>query len=254
MFPRRLAILASVLIGCATLGPQLEWGVQYTTPGTQLSFEDRGSPTVPLGCIGIKNCPYVIVRIMSYRIRASGFPQGIPLTLWKKRLGRLPEVVRSDVFIDESGTVVQPHHEFGPFAMETGGVFVKGEPYEVTLISADQKLRAFAKIIPFPNEASDGRCLLTLELLSTKGEAVAILGQGFEANEEIVTVSEYTQDKTDRVETRFKTPPDGKFVIIESPPVMAKQSGAASFTAIGKSCKLTVSYEWGVPLPEPARM
>ena len=248
----RLGIIATVLTGCVTLGPQLEWGSQYATPGTQLSLQHLGPG--PAGSKmadhtiicekGGQKCTSVRGRMAFYRLGASGFPQGRPLTLWTKRLDRPPKIVPTDVSVDESGTVVQ-RSEFGPIPVRgIGGIFVEGEPYEVVLISADQSIRAFAKTIPFPIETREGRCLLSVELLSAKGDGFAISGQEFEANEEIVAVSQY---EGDRVESRLKTSPDGKFIVVQFPPVMAKQAGAASFTAIGKFCKPTVSYKWGLP-------
>jgi hypothetical protein len=122
--------------------------------------------------------------------------------------------------------------------------FAKGEPVEYALISTDQTVRAFTRVILFPLEAKDGQCLLSMQLGSRRGDLFLVMGEGFEPGGEVMTES-----RSNGEVLKLKSPlsRDGKFATIVSPAVVGKSSGKASFTASGKGCSPTVDYEWGPP-------
>jgi hypothetical protein len=113
---------------------------------------------------------------------------------------------------------------------------------EYALISTDQTMRAFARVVLFPIEARDGQCLLSVQLGSRGGDLFLVMGEGFEPEGEVATES---QSEGEVVKGRSRPSPDGKFATVVASAVVGRRSGRASFTASGKGCSPTVDYEWG---------
>lgn len=122
--------------------------------------------------------------------------------------------------------------------------FAKGEPMEYALISADQAVRAFTRVVLFPIEAKDGECVLSVQLGSREGDLFLVMGRGFEPEGD-VTIESHSNGEVLRDRSRLSR--DGKFATVVAPPVEGRHSGKASFTASGKGCNPTVEYEWGPP-------
>ncbi len=235
-------IVVALCTSCArsqsaqTTPETIEWGPRYATPGVQLTLQEGSRATTPNGTTKV-----------TYFLRVSGFPTGKTFKLWVKPFGSSPESL-SDVvgefYVDPSGKLVsQEGGDLGQISLSAPS-YAKGEPYEVALISTDQTIKAFAKAIPFPIEVKEGRCRLWLELISPTGEAFALQGEGFEPNEEVTTVS---RSNGEVIQGKQKVLPDGRLPANILAPAAVTRRYVASFTVIGKSCKLTVDYEWGPP-------
>jgi hypothetical protein len=183
--------------------------------------------------------------VVSYEVVVFGVPEGKKLALWAKHLGSLPKPLEKEyegLSLDPSGKLVWKKDGVPETVKLVLVDFSKGEPYEVALISSDQSVKAFGKVIPVPIEVTEGRCHLSVEIVSPKGDSFAIRGDGFEPDEEVTTTSrsggEVLEDKT-RVSAR------GTFLTVIFPGVIGKQADLASFTASGKFCKPMVRYDWG---------
>jgi hypothetical protein len=100
--------------------------------------------------------------------------------------------------------------------------YSKGQPFDVALVSTDETIKAYAKVIPFPIEAEEGRCRLWVELASPKADGFLIQGEGFEPDEEVTTTS---RSNGEVLEGTHKVPPDGKLFAVVLPVVIGKQEG-----------------------------
>jgi hypothetical protein len=87
--------------------------------------------------------------LVVYRIRASGFRLADPLQVWTLRGNGAVELVAKGVVMDPTGVVVSPADGAPLDLLATG--HTKGEALELAVLNADQSLRAFAKVIPFPD-------------------------------------------------------------------------------------------------------
>jgi hypothetical protein len=212
------------------------WEPRNATPGVQLTLQELRRWTK-----GPK-------QGVDYGLVVSGLPKDKVFKLWHKNLGREPEFTSLTVYLNSSGEVVfeGSDRKRGMLKQVRLSVvdFAKGEPLEYALISTDQTVRAFTRVVLFPIEAKDGECLLSVELASREGDLFLVIGQGFESEGEVTTES-----RSDGEVLKGKQPlsHDGKFANIASPAVKGKRSGKASFTAFGKGCNPTVDYEWGPP-------
>jgi hypothetical protein len=109
-------------------------------------------------------------------------------------------------------------------------------------MSTDETVKTYARVIPFPIEARDKSCHIWVEQTSFDGTLFMIWDEGFEPGEVIraTTTSEgETQSQDNKVSS------DGRCALILSPAVKGKDSGTASYTAVGKSCKVSLKFDWG---------
>ena len=236
-------LLISLLAACATPKKLSDWGPKYATPGVHLSVHEVERGAGPTGGTEVV-----------YTFKASGFPKNKSYEFWGQWLDGRTIKFAEKFYVDDSGKLVggQLPGKTSPegVALErfTFGLhgFAKGESKMYALISTDETVKAFARIVPFPIEAKEGSCRLSVELIENRGDLFGILAEGFEPDEEITTVSKFGDQVID--EGKLKVPSEeGKFLIFLLPSVIGGRSGPASFTASGKSCNLTVNYEWGPP-------
>ena len=199
------------------------------------------------------------MQAVVYKLKVSGLPKGQTFTLWGKKLNSRPVPVdKIGFYVDDAGRlVVQPPPV--EFAMPSGSSinlpekgkefafnaigFAKAEPFELALIDSDRAIAAFARVIPFPIEArGEGTCRIWVELGSPGGDLFKILGEGFEAGEEIRTLSRYDSAAVEGEKTVSN---DGRFSATVMPTVADKTFGSADTTVTSRFCSLTVAYEWG---------
>ena len=230
---RLLDIAAAVfLAGCATIPSSPPWGPQNVTPGAVLTLQELGR--------GTKDGKQVV----QYRLVGSGFPQGKSYKVWFRNVGASPSAWKLDFYVDNSGELIGNDGPALAAITLNAAHFAKGEPLEAMVISTDQTVKAFAKAIPFPIEAKEGRCRLWLELASRKGGLFMVFAEGFEPEEEVATVS---RSNGEVLQQKIKASGDGKLPPIGLLPAAVSRQYAANYTVISKSCNLTVLYEWGPP-------
>ena len=141
------------------------WGPQYNAPGTDLKLvEQSRSPNSD----GSTKITYLMVAV--------GMPM-MNYDLYQRRLGKDPELLAGGPFapaLDGSLGVIAAVH------------FYRGEPFELALVSRDQRLRVFGRLVPFPiGVTGDGPCAVTIELASAAADSFAIWGRGFQVGESV---------------------------------------------------------------------
>lgn len=195
-----------------------------------------------------------------YHLETSGFPAEKTYTVWMKQsVDQKIVPFISGYSTDASGKLVCPP-ESQPSASVTGdmpipcaklsmpleqfpfsiGRYHKGEPLNLAVVSTDGAVKVFASAYPFPIQARDGNCSLTVELEDTSGNMFVIRGDGFEPGETVKTSSTWEPEAGSQ-----HASPEGKFHAAIRPAMKGKGSGSATFTAVGNSCHPSVSFEWG---------
>ncbi len=153
--------------------------------------------------------------------------------------------------VDATGKFVcreqtQPAHSHCLVALEkvrnSVDNYHKAEPLDYLMVSLDGTVRAYARAYPFPIQAKDGKCTLTVELENTKFTSFVIRGAGFEPDEKVMTSSSFGNDATAGTELASS---QGEFAAPVHADLPGKNSGSATFAATGHSCHPTVTYEWG---------
>ncbi len=193
---------------------------------------------------------------ITYHVESSGFPTGKTYSLWMMQSGdHKTSPVLTGYSANVTGALVcpgqsQPGDPPAPgshcFPLERASLDVdnyhNGEPVDFAIISTDGTVRAYARAYPFPIQAQDGKCTLNAELENTKFNSFVIRGAGFEPGENVATSSSLGSDPTAGTQQASSR---GEFAAEIQVGLPGKNSGSATFAATGKSCHLTVTYEWG---------
>ncbi len=193
---------------------------------------------------------------LGYAFSASGFPRGKSYDLWLWRVLSKASVVWAGFYVDDSGKMdcltAQAKIERRAGVACTAELeklrtlvasSVRGERLRFALVSTDHTVRGFLDTIPFPVEQRDGRCHLSVELLSQRGDLFAIWGEGFEPGEEVALESSFA-GKMEKSKQKASTL--GEIGSAVFPAASGRESGLANYSAVGKSCKVAVRYEWGL--------
>jgi len=196
---------------------------------------------------------------LTYFLLSSGFPPGGTYVLWHMQSG--DHAVRSFASLSgytagEGGRLVCPAQPQAAGPGPTPGAhcisleklairidgYHKGEPVDYAIVSTDGAVRAYVRAYPFPIQAADGKCTLTVEMENSNFTAFVIRGTGFSPNENLTTSSSFGGEAIGGTQ---QASANGEFAVALRAELPGKNSGSATFTAAGKSCRPTVSYEWG---------
>lgn len=185
-----------------------------------------------------------------YRLRATGFPHGIVFGVWTKDFGHSFHQAASGLQVDDSGNVVSIElddtdrpRRLDEMTFESGP-YPRGAIWELAIVSADRAFSAFASVIPRPITAEDGRCSLSLQLVSHRGERFLAAGTGFAPGDDVVTELRYAGrviQKRQRISAEGRLPPD---LISHGTPGTDRH---ARYAVKSRSCEVAVEYEWGEP-------
>lgn len=225
-----------VLCGSPAIGHEpIVLDARLATPGLRLELLE-----VPPA-----NPPAITVQ---YRLRASGLPRGVMFGVWTKDFGHSFHEAVSGFRMDESGNLVTSEPNRTPRRLDEmtfePGPYLRGAIWEIALVSTDRTVTAFAKTIPQPISARDGPCTVSLELVSHRGERFMASGSGFAPGDDVITESRYSGRvfaKHRRISVEGGLPQD----------VISHGAGgtdrSARYTVQGRSCEVTIEYEWGEP-------
>jgi len=153
----------------------------------------------------------------------------------------------TDAYLNDERKVVNvladpAHHVAGePINVKAFGG--KGEPIQFALISDDDRLRAFAQVIPFPLEVSSGPCHLAAIETGPYYYGMFIGLTGFQPNEDLA-IEQQSGDEGGH--TNAKANEQGGYNAALLPFVKGQRSGKARFYVTAKSCKIGIEFPWGV--------
>ena len=188
--------------------------------------------------------------LMQYRLKITGAPRNklYNLTTWPITLAT-PATIMEGLAIAADGTVGCPPNSDRSCAQRFKGAELKltytpaiGEIYRHALISDDHQSRIFFTIVPAPMIEHDRSCSLELVRLSPRFELALIRGRGFTAGEQVAF---HTQSYQEAHDSQPKVDSNGEFWAVLTPFVKARTMGTTEVTVHGKSCALTLAFEWG---------
>ncbi len=119
---------------------------------------------------------------------------------------------------------------------------VPGEPSRLALISADQSIKVFAKIVPIPLRGEDQGCSVEAVLLTPGSELVAIEATGFPANTDVVLDTEL---EGERHGGKAKIDANGRYMSAVLPFKQGLAHGTAKVSLKAAQCSPSVSFPWG---------
>ena len=201
------------------------------TPGVQLTLVEKASPG----------------QRTTYGLVAAGVPRGVLFGVWTKDFGQSFQQVASGFRLNED--VLEALDEGGrPKRLEElvldPGSYPRGAVWEVALVSADQAIMAFAKVVPRPIAAQQGACGLLLELVSRRGDRFLAAAWGFTPGESVVVELQQARGTT---EARVRVLPDGRLPLNVISHASAAADPHARYTVKGRACEVAVDYTWGEP-------
>lgn len=238
---------------------EASWGPADSAKGMALALKETGRTKNAAGATAIR-----------YQITGTGFTPDMQLTLWRWPLNHKMEQVMSGIVVDASGTAVCGVAAPGPSAptdaaganakaaeaaippctrtMKAGTPIefeitaAKGEPVRVALVAADHKHGAAVAEVPFPIEATDRGCKLSVVLGSQNAELVLVEGNGFKQDKDF---SLGTESFGVKHPMKVAATTNGHFVAALTPWEPGHEVGDTTVYYTSSTCTPTVSFHWG---------
>jgi hypothetical protein len=191
--------------------------------------------------------------------RVSGFPAGVPFTLWMRRTGGDAQWIATGYALDSVGAAScadRARHAALAATAGTGwcpapleqisldvGDAMQGESFAFAASTEDGRLSAYAVVVPRPvTVATPGCGSLDARVVDAEAKAIAITGRDFAPSARITTESRSGKDV---VAGEVNSDSTGRFVAIVMPGTAGGRGGEAAFVARSGSCEVTLSYPWG---------
>jgi hypothetical protein len=245
--PRRRVVkgvgLALILFGCGSRAAAHEpvlLDSRRATPGLRLELVEV-PPVTPASAVP------------GYRLVAAGLPSGVMFSVWTKDFGHPFHEVAPGFRLDAAGKLVAVQRDgagepryLDQMVFEPGA-YPRGAIWEVALVSVDRTITAFAKVIPRPITASDGPCVVSLELVSHRGERFLATGAGFPPGDDVIIESRHSSrvsQKQGRISATGLLPTD---VISHAAIAAIGPDRSARYSVKGRYCEVTLEYQWGEP-------
>ncbi len=206
-------------------------------PWQEIAGDTSNSPGVTVTAREVQRGTQGKYSFVRYEFAADGFPAENCCDIWYYDLNQS---------ITDKGPF-RLAEQFDPNDVTlTSTEFIKGEWFEIGVVSKDKQTRGFVKVIPFPIEAFDGPCHVWMETI-VPGKAFGIFGAGFVPGEQVTTIS---QSGRERMEDVTQIAANGMMPITVMYPANKQRKYDASFTVIGSRCRVEVPYQWGKPALE----
>jgi hypothetical protein len=191
--------------------------------------------------------------------RVGGFPAGVPLTLWMRRIDGVAQWIVTGYSIDDTGAVTCADKARHASLAETAGAgwcpmpldsvsfsigeAMQGEAFSFAMSTSDGRQSAFATVVPRPLTASIPGCgALDARVVDAEATAMAITAQGFPPLTSLTTISVSGRET---VAGTARTDSAGRFVSVIMPGVRGSRGGEASYTVSTGSCEVKITYPWG---------
>jgi hypothetical protein len=186
--------------------------------------------------------------VLIYNLIGKGFPADKRYDLWFWIPGHKPNKAIAGVSFDKRGVLVcsgkqdscQGQGINDPINIKTTAVM--GEPKRFGVVSTDGRVAGFAEAVPFPIQAKDKSCQLSVVRESPAADVVAVRASGFTPYEMLNVKTKTGGEDSTHSPTAG---PDGTWqaVIGTKPP--GQTSGTATITVSEKNCSVSVTFDWG---------
>jgi hypothetical protein len=193
--------------------------------------------------------------LLWYNLIGRGFPGDVPFTLWRWPPDKDPAPVAKGVSFDKRGVLVcsgRPGFCKGegpddPINIKANAVL--GEAKRLAVVSPDGKIAGFAEAVPFPIEATDKSCKLSVVRMSLATDAVTVRVSGFAANERL-TLNMRTSSEEASID--HSADQQGSWTGVVKLPLNGQGKASVSVTPVtGEHCKVAVSFDWGAGSNHP---
>ena len=225
----------------------LVWGSSASAHDLYIFDSRRATPGPSIELIELPPSTGAIDK--KYRVKVgAGLPRGVVFGVYTKPFDHAFHEAESGFQLDESGDLVSSDPSgrvrrledvvFGP------GPYPPGAAWELALVSSDRTIRLFTKAIPYPIVASNGPCIVSLELVSDRGDRFTTSGAGFPPGDEVVTELRYSGRLIQRQQ---RASPEGRLTpeLIAHRDISADRT--ARYTVKARSCEVSIDYDWGEP-------
>jgi hypothetical protein len=186
--------------------------------------------------------------VLMYNILGKGFPADKTYDLWFWNLGQKPKKGIDGVSFDKRGLLVcsgKPGSCTGKGPDDPINIQAKaalGEPKRFAVVSRDGRVAGFAEAVPFPIDATDKNCVLSVVLQAPLAAVVRVSASGFTPYEMLSVSGNLGADSSVHSPTAA---PDGSWHAIMGTKGFGQDSGKASIKVAGKNCTVAVSFPWG---------
>ncbi len=239
---RRLVLLAqTLLILCLFALPlaaqqfdEKMWG--KNSPGVELATHESPREHNASG------------TVLLYNLLGKGFPLNKTYDLWFWIAGKEPQKAIAGVSFDKRGVLVctgKPGACAGQGAddpINIKSTAVLGEPKRFGVVSTDGMVAGFAEAVPFPIEASDKNCKVSVVRQSPLAEVVAVRASGFTPYEMLTVKTNSNPNDATHSPTAS---PDGTWQAMMGTKIPGQSSGVATIQVSGHGCSVSVSFPWG---------
>ncbi len=186
--------------------------------------------------------------ILWYNLIGKGFPDAVVYNLWRLIPGKSPELLIKGVSFDKRGMVVcsgKPGYCSGtgpddPVNLKTTASL--GEEKRMAVVSEDGKIAGFADAVPFPLEATDKSCHLSVVRMSPLGDVVLVSASGLKPNETVTVSKRYGYDSASG---KYTASPAGTWESLISSENPLQPKGKASISVSDGSCTVSVTFDYG---------
>lgn len=186
--------------------------------------------------------------VLIYNILGRGFPADKTYDLWFWTLGKKPAKAMAGVSFDKRGVLVcsgKPGSCKGDGAddpINIKATAMLGEPKRFGVISTDGKIAGFAEAVPFPVEAKDKNCKLSVVRLTQLADSLDVRGSGFIPHETLTVKESFSGRDLVKNPTVAADGTWHETVAVREP---GWDSGTAAFNAAGKACSVNITFHWG---------
>lgn len=118
-----------------------------------------------------------------------------------------------------------------------------GEVKRVALIAADKSAQAFASIVPFPNRAADGECILEATLVTPNAEAMMLSATGFKPG---IALNIEMNSEGEKQHPSADADVNGSYEWVVLPFKKGLAKGHAQVSVQADNCKPNLSFAWGI--------
>jgi hypothetical protein len=248
-----IVLVAPLLAQDAAPSDDQEW--LQKAAGLETMFRNPPEKFRPLSFHHIDTVTKDGVQKVRYSISAAGLDSGTPYVLMAWALGaETPQVLLPAVQVDKKGVL-----RCGPEANDCPGgagavinVAVSdtpGQPSRFLLADEDEQPLAIGEIIPTPSTVKDHGCSLESILLRSDATIVLVLGQGFNAGEDIKVISTSFDE---HVANSGKANANGDYQTVVLPIAKDHADGETMVTMNSSACELSTHFHWGTKPEEAA--
>lgn len=192
--------------------------------------------------------------VIWYNLIGKGFSEGVAYTVWRWAPEKSPEPLIKGASFDKRGVLVcsgKPRYckgEGSDDPINIKATALPGEMKRMAVVSEDGKIAGFADAVPFPIEASDKSCKLSVVRLSPLADTVVARASGLKSGQPLTVTKHYgTEGGTDKATSGH----DGTWEEVLRAEGAKQSSGKALIAVSDGYCNVSVTFGYGPGSDKP---